>query len=246
MREIKLILIFLFVSNSSFGKDAFKINSSAGKVKITINGIKYEIDSNYTSIKTRFPIMDTITFLEQTIGENSGRKLICNFKPDSSYTITPACCATLDIIQSYKVNIDSLNYWGEKEQYDKIQEKLMDQSYFILKIKNGTKKDSIYAWYTDYACFPSYKLIDEIGWEYGIPVKCFYWSNISTFTFFKTQQDDSEFKNEFGVIEDQFPSEKSETLATITVRLFDKDRYIITYDVLKKKISLEYQDKPRK
>ncbi|MFI5204618.1 MAG: hypothetical protein ACHQF2_09000 [Flavobacteriales bacterium] len=227
-----VVMLFLFSTNSA-GKGYFKINSKVGQVTIKINGKAYEIDSNYTRIQTRFPNFDTIILIHDL-------KVVCNFKPDSLYTVTLACCATLDIVASYKLNNDSLDYWGENEITHKIQEALMDRAFITFKIKNGTVNDSVYAWNADYACFPSLQLINEKGCAYGVPSKCFFWTNINWFEFFKPTKSYSKDIGPCGEIEDAFPEEGT-TLAHVVVRLFDTDRYIVTYDLKTKRIEVNYE-----
>jgi len=153
------------------------------------------------------------------------------------------CCAMTDVAPSCRFRLIKYNVIDTTDEEDEtIQYALMDMPSITFKIKTGNKKDSIYAWYQDHACFPSFKWIDEKGWDYGSPVKCFYWSNISAFTFFKSKADYSKDLNEFGIIEDIFPEDQEgyEHLGTIYVRLFDDEKFMITYDVKKKRIKLAY------
>ncbi len=230
-----------------FSQKTFKVNSNAGrKISIKINGHEYNtIDSSYRTITTASSVFDT---LQISGGANSYEtKILCDFKHDSSYTFILACCGSIDIVPSWKLSYDSLKIWSEQmdTNYEaahfKFQSWFMDHPKITFRIKNGSAKDSIYAWYSDHACFPSFKLIDENGWKYGSPIKCYYWSNISFFEFFKTKAIyDEKFINQ-GIIEDHFP-DYSEKLGVIATRLFDDGWYSITYDLKTRQIILTQDD----
>lgn len=237
MKWMIAILFYLSASVWGFGQKYFQLQSTIGSFDIILNGKIHTIDSNFKKLPTRFPQFDTLRFRNETWSDETA--FICNFKPDSSYSCITACCGTTDIIQSWKLQNDSVRFWDLELDFDKIQRLFMDRPSFTLKIKNGTSKDSIYAWYCDHACFPSFKLIDKNGWEYGTPAKCFYWSNMSMFEFFKSKEDYSKDINQYGIVEDVFP-DGSQRLGYIFVRLFDDEKFTITYDVKKKNIRLEY------
>lgn len=229
----KIILLFLLQINFLFGVGFFKLNNIYGRVTIKVNRVDYLIDSNYVTIKTNYPNLDTINYLDQTINGNNNSFIICNFKPNSSYSIIPACCATYDIVQSFKYYLhkDSVNFWIKNDEIDKIQNLLLDKPTFTFKVQNVTKKDRIYAWYEDYACFPTYKSVNKKGWDYGFALKCYFWTNFSTFTFFTINDTIEENK----IIED-FPSDNIQKLASLTIRFFDNNHYDLIYDNVKKKI----------
>lgn len=231
----KIIVIFLLIMNlNSFSQDHFNLNTVIGdSVEVTVNGTKIYLHSEYTNIKTNYPKFDTL-FL-------SGKEpIICNFKPDTNYSVCGACCATLDVIPSSKLNCDSLKIWNFEEDASKIQNQLMDRPFVSLRLSQSTN-DTIYGWYADYACMPKFKALTREKWEYGVPVKCFYWSNVSPFMFFKSIEDYTKGLRNNGEIEDEYPDyEKIEKLASINLRLFDNHRFILTYDIDTETILLEY------
>lgn len=238
---MKQLLFFAFAFQISVGftQNQFGIKSNVGdSLPIQVNGIMYYLDSTHTSIRTNFPAFDSLVFPTQ-----GGAKypIICNFKPDSNYSVTPACCATLDVIPSYKIDNDSLKFWiTEETNWGKSY--LMDLPRISFRITPPTS-DTIYGWYEDHACFPEFKMLSEQKWEYGVPSKCFYWTNISPLQFFKESTDFSEFTEEDGVVYDVFPDfDKAEFLGTIRVRLFDDQDFLVTYNSITKKIVLEYDE----
>ena len=251
MRILVFLLVFMLQANISSGSGVFRINSLfRGEISIRVNGKQYTIDSTFTSIPTAYPLFDTLIFEIR----DSNSIILCNFRKDSSYTIYHASCGNPDIIPSWKLDYDSLKIWNiDYDKYSlKIQNHLSDKPSFTLKIKNGTTKDSIYGWYMDYACFPQFKILDEKGWNYGVPVKCFYWNNISRFMFFTSSKNYKKYIYHDGIVEDIYPgfTFESETdkpnidvLGLITVRLFDDENYVITYDVKTKGITLDYANR---
>jgi len=236
----RLIILFL-ISFPAFltGQNGFKLNSELGdSLWVEINGQKFCLNKEPITIRTRYPQFDTLSFISET--SNSNSKIICNFKPDSSYSIMGACCANLDIIPSSKLKNDSLDLWFDDYQanFSKIQSLLMDLPFIALRLETETS-DTIYGWYVDLACFPQFKRLNTEKWEYGVPQKCFFWNNISPFIFFKSSV--SYESNESGIIEDIYPdSEEIEILGAIQVRLFDNERFILIYDPETKKVKLEY------
>jgi hypothetical protein len=235
MIRTALIIITIFCLKI-YGQNYFRLNSAVDTVIVELNGKDYQIGETATKLKTNFPSFDTVRFKNY----NGKAPILCNFKPDSSYTLFSACCASVDIIPTWKTQIDSIKYWDYEYEFDKIQKITMDRPFFTLKIINGTNRDSIYAWYEDAACFPSFKLIDKKGWKYGVPGKCFYWTNISSFVFFKSKMDYSKDKDKYGVVNDVFP-DNTEELGRIVIRLFDNQRFIIMYDVKLKTVTLKYE-----
>lgn len=226
----------------SSGQNQFRLNSAIDKtVLIEVNGDTINLDSAFISIKTNYPEFDTLTFLNET-GDNS-TLVICNFKPDSVYSLYYACCGSIDVLPFNKIEFITRN----NIQYDdnRYQALLMDRPYFTLNVTNQSNNDSIYGWYSDHACFPKFKLLSFNDWEYGVTEKCYYWNNISNFVFFKSNADYSDQLNEEDIIEDWFPypnDDKSiiiEKIGSICVRLFDNDRYTITYDAQSSTVSLE-------
>jgi len=232
----KVIVIFLLILNlNCFSQNHFMLNTVIGdSVEVTVNGTKIFLRSEYTKVKTNYPKFDTL-FLSQK------KPIICNFKPDTNYSVSGACCATLDIIPSSKLDCDSLKIWDFEVDASKIQRQLMDRPFISLRLSQN-KNDTIYGWYADYACMPKFKALSKEAWGYGVPVKCFYWSNISPFIFFKSDEDYSRGLKSDGTVEDEYPDfEKIDKLASISLRLFDNQKFILTYDVETETIQLEYE-----
>lgn len=237
MRNIILTgLIIISFQITLNGQNIFNINSNIGLKVITVNGNLYQIDSTYSNIKTNFPDFDTISFGTESRWQEM--KILCNFKPDSSYTLVFACCSSTDIVPSWKANFDSLKIWDYEINFDKIQSLLLDKPKITLKLLNGSVNDTIFGWNADYACFPKIIRVTDSPFLYGVPSKCFYWTNISQFEFFKSNKNLYNLKDENGFIEDVFPEENHEKLAYIYFRLFDDGYYTITYDLKLKKAIL--------
>ncbi len=260
---MKWILLFLMIIVSVHAEAQKKIRINAKKnisglekMEIVINGNSYFIDTLYNTII--LPQEHQFDTLEINPG---GIKVLCNFENDSSYTLIGACCASTDIVPSWKCpdstieNIEELSDEAFYEQHEANKQHMMDRPQITFKIENGSSKDSIYAWYADHASFPSFKLIDEEGWQYGSPIKGFYWSNISFFEFFKSTRDFKALNtkhpdgtihwmmNEQGIVEDVYPDyDQDESLGTIATRLFGNNHYTITYDLLTKQITLTKDD----
>ena len=238
MRKISYLLLFLLISFIGVGQNSFKINSPlADTVYISINGTKYLVDSNFQTIQTNFPDFDTLVFID-----NGARSIIANFKSDSLYSIFYACCANYDIVPAPRLEKLLRMNWDYEENFNEIQELMLDKPRISFKVKNQTDVDFVYAWYVDYACFPRFKLIDDVGWNYGTPEKCFYWSNISSFEFFTTYAYLEDIKDENGVVHDYFPVEYDDfkSLNSIHTRLFDNNEYLIEYDLNTGAIKLDY------
>ena len=234
-KTILFLLTVLITSACCYSQNEFTLNSINGLQTIQINGKQYWIDSTEVKIKTNYPKFDTIVFLSLY-----NTPIICNFKPDSIYSITPACCAELDIIPQSKLRNDSLHIWALEDSYDfdKIQNQLIDKPFISIKTKNNPR-DSIYAWHADAACETEYKLINSNLWLLGVPPKCYYWSNITTIQFFKTdnkmpshkETDLEEFLGIKNIVE----------LSSISFRLFDNERFIIIFDEKKLTTKLTYE-----
>lgn len=243
MKKVLLILFVGVLAHVGFGQKHFKIKSSVNKpIEIKVNGKVYTIDSTYQEIETHYPEFDSL-ILTWEKRNTTKDPIICNFKPDSTYSIYHSCCASLDIYPTSEVEHDSIKNWDFEEDFDKIQSLMLDHPKFTFTT-NGELNDSIYAWYVDYACMPSFNLVDKKGWDYGSPIKCYYWTNISSFRFFNIQKDFSKFQDENGIVNDVYPdNELSNTyklLGQISVRLFDNKSYIINYDIKTNKVSLYY------
>lgn len=237
---MKLILTLIAVINISalFSQKKFLLLSHAGIRDVLINGKKYKIERTGISIKTLYPKFDTLSFLSGAANQND--KIICNFKPDSSYVISGACCGSLDIIPQSRFNCDSLKYWDGEKDFEKIQNLFLDKPYLSVRTRKPPA-DSLYAWHADAACVTAHSLIDTSLWKLGIPPKCFYWNNITPILFFKTDalsqqkrnDDVAEFLDKKNVIE----------LTTIYLRLFDNQKFILTFDEETRSVKLSY-DKP--
>lgn len=234
MRQI-IFGFTLIICFNIYSQNKFLLKSNIGVIKIALNNKPYVIDSLGLKIKTSYPKFDTLIFLSES--GNSTDKVICNFKPDSSYNLTYACCGSLDVIPTYKFNLDSLKYWDAEKDFLKIQNQLMDKPFLSIKTKQSPK-DSIYAWHSDAACLTEHQLIDTSIWELGIPPKCFYWNNITPIVFFKTdaKSNDKRDKN----VEEFLNKKNIIELNTIYLRLFDNQKFILTFDEVTHTIKLEY------
>lgn len=235
---MRLIIILATILNAStlFSQSKFSLSSQVGHQTILLNGKKYSIDSIGTKIKTRYPKFDTLVFLRES--DNSGIKIICNFKPDSSYCITYACCGSLDIIPKSKFKCDSLKYWDGEKDFDKIQNQFLDKPFLSIKTKEQPK-DTIYAWHSDAACMTENKVINTDLWRLGVPPKCFYWSNITSILFFKTDARSKQKRNKD--VEELLDKKNVVELATIYLRLFDNQRFILTFDEQKRTVKIAYE-----
>lgn len=237
--KLKLIsILIIFIPTLLFGQNYFYLNSKTNdSVLVEVNGVSYVISEEPVRVKTKSPVFDTLVFKIE--GPNSSDKIICNFKIDSLYSIAGACCATLDVFPAYKLKNDSLKVWDYEEDFTKIQKLLMDKPYLSLKLKSE-EKDVIYGWHADMSCLPRFKSLSEQKWGYGIPQKCYYWSNISSFIFFKSKE--SYELNESGVVVGVYPNfDEIEVLGEIQVRLFDNERFVIEFDPKTQEIKLEYE-----
>ena len=237
MKTIRLIFLTTILSvQTLFSQNKFTLLSQVGHQTILVNGKKYSIDSIGTKIKTRHPKFDTLTFLRES--SNSKIQIICNFKPDSSYFITYACCGSLDIIPKSKFNCDSLKYWNDEKDFEKIKNQVLDKPFLSIRTKKPPK-DSIYAWHSDAACLTEHKLISTELWRLGIPPKCFYWSNITPIQFFKTDSKSKLSRNKD--VEELLDKKYIVELKTIYLRLFDNQKFILTFDEENTSIILAYE-----
>lgn len=223
-------------ASAFFSQGKFSLSSQTGPQTILLNGKKYSIDSKGTKIKTRYPKLDTLTFTKNS--ENSGIRIICNFKPDSSYYITQACCGSLDIIPESKFKCDSLKYWDSEKDFEKIQNQFLDKPFLSIKTKE-IPKDTLYAWHSDAACMTEHKWINTELWRLGVPPKCFYWSNITPILFFKTDANSEQSRNKD--VEEFLDKKNVVELATIYLRLFDDQKFILTFDEQKRTVHIEYE-----
>ncbi len=237
MKIIRFIILAV-ISNLSalFSQNEFLLASQAGYQTILLNGKKYNIDSAGTKIKTKFPNFDTLTFLTETA--NSNVAVICNFKPDSCYFITFSCCASLDLIPKSKFKCDSLKHWDGEKDVEKLKNQLLDKPFISIRTRN-VPKDSIYAWHSDAACITEHKLINTDLWRLGVPPKCFYWTNITPILFFKTDANSKQKRNKD--VEEFLGKKSVIELATIYLRLFDNQKFILTFDEQKKSVQIAYE-----
>jgi hypothetical protein len=235
---MKLLIIVFSILNCStlFSQKKFHIESQVETQTILVNGKKYRIDNIGTKISTRFPNFDTLVF--QTESANSKMQLVCNFKPDSSYVITYACCGSLDIIPKSKFNCDSLKYWTVENDFGEIQNNFLDKPYLSIRTKKAPK-DSVYAWHADAACITQHQLIGTDLWKLGVPPKCFYWSNITAILFFKTDAKSNQNRSQY--VEEFLDKKNVIELATIHLRLFDNQKFILTFDEDNNTVKLTYE-----
>lgn len=236
MKTLLMLSIFLLNGMYCFSQKNFTLKSEIGSMAVKINGIQYQLDSIGTKINTKFPTFDTLVFLED--GSNSHTPIICNFKPDSAYTISFACCGSLDVFPTSKQKNDSLSLWNYDTDFYKIQNELMDQPFISIKTLNHPK-DSIYAWHADAACETEHRIINKTLWKLGIPPKCFFWSNITYIQFFKT--DHTIPKHKKTDLEEFLDIDNIVELTSISFRLFDDERFVIIYDEKKNQATLQYE-----
>lgn len=236
MKTVLILTIFYLNVTYCFSQKQFTLNSSIGEMTVKINGIQYQVDSIGTKINTNYPKFDTLTFIENAPIVNI--PIICNFKPDSVYSISVACCGSLDIIPASKFKNDSLSIWDFEKDFDKIQNQLMDRPFISIKTKKSPK-DSIYAWHADGTCMTQHRIINQELWQMGVPPKCFYWNNITTIQFFRT--DKTMPKHEKTDLEEFLSIDNIVELTDISFRLFDNERFVIIYDEKTNRCSLEYE-----
>ncbi|MFN8394202.1 MAG: hypothetical protein U0176_05945 [Bacteroidia bacterium] len=236
MRQAIVFIIAALLLGVAQARGHFLLRSEVGAIHVSVNGRTYLVDSNGVRIPTVFPRLDSLKFKDP--GAQGSHSIACEFLPDSSYTIVPACCASLDLVPSWKArNPDLLLLYEEYEQnIELIIDKLLDHPKFEFRVNHASAKDSIYGWYVDYACFSSIRVIDEQGWRYGQAAKCFFWSNLSTFEFFQSHHDFSGDMDSLGTIVDVYPDDERKSLGYVTVRLFRDDWYVVEYDAKRERI----------
>ena len=241
-RSLFLVPLFawLLLPTLLHGQKSFWLNSELGdSVWVEVNGQQFYLNNEPIRIRTQYPKFDTLRFLGAANKMTS--KIICNFKPDSAYSIAEACCASVDIIPTSKLKNDSLKiWWDDYETYHpEIVKVIQDKPFISLRLLYETN-DTIYGWYADLACFPQFKILSTEKWEYGVPEKCFYWNNMSHFVFFKSPEKYE--PNADGVIQDVYPEyAELEILGSIQIRLFDDERFVLVFDERTGKVRLEYE-----
>jgi len=235
MKRFFLVLILILIVTFCYSKNKFNLSSSVGEQKILINGNEILIDSLEKNICTNYPKFDTLVFISEV--SNSNEKIICNFKPDSSYTITYACCESLDIIPNYKLKNGDLNISSSEQNTEKIQETLIDKPYILIKTKKT--RNNLYVWIADVSCDNEYKEIKSGFCDLGVPKKCLYWSNVTTIMFFKT--DKKLLKHDKTYLEEFLNLNNIVELASISYRLFDDERFIIYFDEKSNKAEIKYK-----
>lgn len=236
MRQILLIVLIIFLTIHGFSQNRFNLKSNVGQQKISVNGIIYEIDSIAIKIPTNYPVFDTLIF--RTESPNFNTSLICNFKPDTTYFISIACCGSYDIIPLSKFNCDSLKYWDFEKDFDKIQNQLRDKPFISIRTREITK-DTIYAWHSDAACGTEHNVIGKDLWRLGVPPKCFYWNNITSIVFFNKSQANKTIREQQTA--EFLGFDNIEIITDISFRLFDNERFVLIFDEENKTVKIEYE-----
>lgn len=242
MRRFLEVLILL-TSFISFSQNTFRLKHNFTSEPVRINGVNYEVDSSgFLEIQTNYPGFDTLTFLRF-----GNHPILCNFKPDSSYVVFMACCGSSDVVSYNKFENFKRDCFGFESEFLVLdaQDYLLDSPQISLRIKSQTK-DTIYGWNADYACSSKFKRMTTQSWDYGTPMKCFYWSNINRFEFFTSGRNYLEEANKEGVVEDifreiGFGDEKEDpVLGAVAVRLFDNHHFEIIFDPISHEVTIEY------
>ena len=236
MKNLIFLFFTLFHSLHSIGQSEFFLKSDVGKQDVIINGSLYSVDSMGILVHTNYPDFDKINFVSRL--PYSKTPIHCNFKRDSSYTITLSCCGSFDIIPTSKLECDSLKYWGIDIDLDRIHRQLADQPFISIRTKNETS-DPVFAWHADAACMTKHKVLSTDLWELGVPPKCYYWNNITTILFFK--QDNTIQDHSAADIEELLDIENIVILSKIRFRLFDNERFIIEFDDKNNTTALYYE-----
>ncbi|MEZ4842956.1 MAG: hypothetical protein R3A43_01755 [Bacteroidia bacterium] len=227
-----IALGLLFIPICTWAQHTFRVNSVAGQQIIWVNSEAYLTDSASIEIATNYPDFDTLVLPLTKI------KILVNFKPDSSYSIVPACCAEHDIIPKSKVQQHFIFNFDTAEHTINDLHATMDKPF--ISIRTSTKTDdTIYAWHADWACLTQQSALDTVPWRLGVPTKCFYWSNTTAILFFKIdnrmpihEKTDLEvFLGRTNLVE----------LTTIHFRLFDDQRFILTFEEKSNTAKLEYE-----
>lgn len=236
MKRLFFLAFFFLNLTYCFAQKTFTLNSDIGPTLVKVNGKQYQVDSIGTRIKTNYPKFDKLVFVRGA--PNINEVILCNFKPDSTYSVSVACCGSFDIIPASKFKNDSLSLWDYEIEFYKIQNHLMDRPFISIQTKEDPK-DSIYAWHADAACGTEHKVINTNLWQLGVPPKCFYWNNITTIQFFKT--DNTMPKHDITHLEEFLSINNIVELTDISFRLFDNERFVIIYDEKKNKATLHYE-----
>lgn len=221
---------------NSYGQKQFELKSKVGLQSISVNGIYYNIDSIGIRIPTNYPELDILTFKSDV--PNSDSPIICNFKPDTTYVLSIACCGSIDIIPLSKYNCDSLEYWDFEKDFDKIQNQYRDKPFISIRTEENSN-DTIYAWHSDAACETEYNVIDKELWRLGVPPKCFYWNNITTVVFFQTSTVNNTDREEQTA--ELLGFDSMEILTSISFRLFDDQRFILIFNKGTKTVKIKYE-----
>ncbi len=236
MKALWLLPIFLLAARSIAAQKHFTLHSFIGTQSVEINGKLYAVDSLGTRIATRYPRFDTLIF--RTLSAEMDEPVICNFKPDSAYAVSVACCGSLDIVPMSKYSNDSLRFWDWDADFEKITRVLVDQPYISIRTKRKPQ-DSIYAWHADAACLTAHQTISKRLWRMGVPPKCYYWNNITYISFFET--DDRLPSHEETDMEEFLGIANIVELTSIAFRLFDDQRFVIVYDRKRNAVRLTYE-----
>lgn len=237
-----LAFIFMYTPAQSQQGVTFQLNSSWNVHTVVLNGDSLHIDSNFQTLPTRYPAFDTLYL-------DGWGPVLCNFKPDSSYTLIIACCGTVDIIQTSK-----WNQWRQvlnahpDSLFDvlDVQPYLIDHASYYMQLE-GTTTDTVYGWYADYSCYPTIQRVSSVEPTFVPVEKCFYWSNINVFEFFTSDKDYLEYALDDGSIPDIFRETgewdtkegEDPLLGSIVVRLFDDGRFLIRFNLQTEKVTLE-------
>ncbi len=236
MKPGLLPVILIFITVATQAQNQFTLKSRVGSMQVRVNGQEYFVDSIGTQINTQYPGFDTLIFLAE--GPNSEEPVFCNFKPDSVYAVSLACCGSLDLFPASRFEYDSLFLWDYREDFGRIQNHLMDRPFLSIRTKHPPT-DSLYAWHADASCITEYKMIDTATWQLGVPPKCFYWTNITYIRFFK--QDERLASKEESHTGELLDIPNVVELSSIAIRLFDNERFVIVYNERTNQITLEYE-----
>lgn len=237
-KSLILLTTFLLSATCAYTQITFTLNSRLGAIQVNINGQNYVVDSNAISIPTHYPAFDTLIFLENTSFVNV--PILCNFKPDSSYSIHLACCAEPDIVPASKFLTDSLDSWVREEQDSSIRNHFLDRPFISIKTI-ATPASELYAWLIDFSAAPVYSRIDTTLMPFGVPVKGeYYWNNITTILFFKA---DAQMPAHLpSALEEMLNTPNLVELRYLTLRLFDNGNYLLIYDEVTNSVSIAYLD----
>ncbi|NQX93210.1 MAG: hypothetical protein HRT74_14005 [Flavobacteriales bacterium] len=236
MKQFFSTLLTLLLTMNVCCQNHFGLKSLAGSQQVSVNGSNFTVDSSSVTIKTHYPDFDTLIFLSE--GPSTKSQIICNFKPDTSYVISVSCCSNLDIIPETKFDYDSLENWDYEKDFGKIQNHFRDRPFISIRTLE-TPFDSIYAWHADAACGTEHSVISKELWQLGVLPKCFYWNNISYFTFFKKSERNETSQEE--QLAEFLGFENIEILNSFSFRLFDDHRFVVVFDEKTGRVSLQYE-----